>query len=49
QPVPINGQDGYQAELMALAARHSLRLGRPVRLDEARQLQQLAAAAEGGV
>ncbi|MFS0722994.1 inositol 2-dehydrogenase [Paenibacillus sp. 1P07SE] len=43
RPVTVDGRDGYQAELMALAARHSLQLGRPVRLDEALQLQQAAA------
>lgn len=48
-PVPVDGKDGYQAELMALAARHSLKLQRPVRLDEARQLQELATMQKGGV
>ncbi|WP_020617004.1 inositol 2-dehydrogenase [Paenibacillus daejeonensis] len=48
-PVPVDGRDGYQAELMALAARHSLKLNRPVRLDEARQLRKLATTHEGGM
>lgn len=33
--VPVSGEDGYQAELMALAAKCSLRLNRPVKLAEA--------------
>ncbi|WP_054954879.1 inositol 2-dehydrogenase [Paenibacillus dakarensis] len=37
--VPVNGQDGLQAELMALAARWSLKLGRPVKLSELDMLE----------
>jgi myo-inositol 2-dehydrogenase/D-chiro-inositol 1-dehydrogenase len=33
--VPVSGADAYQAELMALAAKRSLQLGRPVKLEEA--------------
>jgi myo-inositol 2-dehydrogenase/D-chiro-inositol 1-dehydrogenase len=35
--VPVSGRDAYQAELMALAAKQSLQLGRPVKLTEAAQ------------
>lgn len=38
--VPINGNDGLQAELMALAAKCSIRLGRPVKLSEAIELSE---------
>lgn len=37
-PLPVSGEDGLQAELMALAAHCSLRLGRPVKLAEAQEL-----------
>lgn len=33
-PVPVNGHDGLQAELIALAAKRSLEQGRPVKLAE---------------
>lgn len=36
--VPVSGDDGLQAELMALAAKWSSRSGRPVKLSEALQL-----------
>lgn len=36
--VPVDGNDGLQAELMALAAKWSLRLGRPVKLSEVLEL-----------
>ncbi|MBD2869319.1 inositol 2-dehydrogenase [Paenibacillus arenilitoris] len=45
--VPVSGQDGYQAELMALAAKCSLRLGRPVKLAEACGLAKQTLAKEG--
>ncbi|MDF2726339.1 MAG: oxidoreductase domain protein [Paenibacillus sp.] len=45
--VPVSGQDGYQAELMALAAKCSLRLGRPVKLAEAYALASQALVKEG--
>lgn len=32
RPVPVSGQDGLQAELIALAAKRSLETGRPVKL-----------------
>jgi len=41
RPVAVDGGDGLQAELMALAASWSLKLGRPVKMAE---LSQLAAA-----
>ena len=37
--VPVNGQDGLQAELIALAARWSLKLGRAVKLSELDMLE----------
>ncbi|MCZ8511078.1 inositol 2-dehydrogenase [Paenibacillus filicis] len=40
KPVPVDGNDGYQAERIALAALLSLRLGRPVKIDEADALQK---------
>lgn len=36
--VPVSGHDGFQAELMALAAKWSLQLKRPVKLSEAYDL-----------
>lgn len=33
QPVPVTGNDGLQAELIAMAAKRSLETGRPVKLD----------------
>ncbi|WP_308637570.1 inositol 2-dehydrogenase [Paenibacillus silvisoli] len=38
KPVPVSGSDGLQAELAALAAKLSQRLGRPVKLAEALEL-----------
>ncbi len=34
EPVPVNGYDGIQAERIALAAKLSLSLGRPVKTGE---------------
>lgn len=42
--VPVNGGDGLQAELMALAAKWSSKLGRPVKLSEAPYLTEETAA-----
>lgn len=41
--VPVSGEDGLQAELMALAAHCSLKLGRPVKLSEALDLAKSGA------
>jgi ketose-bisphosphate aldolase len=38
QPVPVDGNDGLQAELTALAANLSVQLKRPVKLNEALEL-----------
>ncbi|MBD0381791.1 inositol 2-dehydrogenase [Paenibacillus sedimenti] len=38
--IPATGNDGYQAELIALAAKLSHRLGKPVRIAEALQLAE---------
>lgn len=40
KPVPVDGNDAYQAERIALAAKLSSRLGRPVRISEAVELQK---------
>ncbi|CAM4084966.1 inositol 2-dehydrogenase [Paenibacillus alkaliterrae] len=45
--VPVSGYDGYQAELMALAAKRSLQLGRPVKLAEAYEFTKQAHVKEG--
>jgi len=34
KPVPVDGNDGFEAERIALAAKFSFRLGRPVKTDE---------------
>ncbi|GLX66561.1 inositol 2-dehydrogenase [Paenibacillus glycanilyticus] len=34
RPLPVEGYDGLQAELIALAAKQSAKLGRPIRLSE---------------
>lgn len=44
--VPVNGEDGLQAELMALAAKWSTKLGRPVKLSEAPTLTEDTAAGQ---
>ncbi|RTE10784.1 inositol 2-dehydrogenase [Paenibacillus whitsoniae] len=38
KPVPVSGEDGVQAERIALAAKLSARLGRPVKVSEALEL-----------
>lgn len=43
--VPVSGYDGLQAELAAYAAKQSLQLGRPVRLEE---ITELSASANRG-
>ncbi len=40
QPLPVTGNDGVQAERIALAAKLSCRLGRPVKISEAVELQR---------
>lgn len=40
QTVPVSGEDGLQAQLMARAAASSLRLGRPVKLTEAAEISE---------
>lgn len=44
--VPVSGHDGFQAELMALAAKWSLQLKRPVKLSEAYDLSVQAVKEE---
>lgn len=45
EPLPVDGNDGMQAERIALAAKLSLRLGRPVKIAE---VVELAAAQPAG-
>ncbi|OXM84044.1 inositol 2-dehydrogenase [Paenibacillus rigui] len=45
KPVPVDGYDGVQAERIALAAKLSSRLGRPVRLSELPELVRQSAQA----
>jgi myo-inositol 2-dehydrogenase/D-chiro-inositol 1-dehydrogenase len=47
EPIAVDGNDGYQAELIALAARLSHRTGRPVRTDEALELADRMGADAG--
>jgi myo-inositol 2-dehydrogenase/D-chiro-inositol 1-dehydrogenase len=47
KPLPVDGNDGYQAERIALAAKLSSKLGRPVKISEAIGLAQAAAGGEG--
>jgi len=47
EPIAVDGSDGYQAELIALAARLSLRTGRPVRTAEALELAERVNADAG--
>jgi len=42
-PVPVDGEDGLQAERIALAAKWSFRLNRVVKLDEIAELRRLQA------
>ncbi|MFX3634200.1 MAG: inositol 2-dehydrogenase [Candidatus Pristimantibacillus sp.] len=44
--VPVDGRDGMQAELMALAAKWSSKLGRPVKLSEVLDLTEETAAGQ---
>jgi myo-inositol 2-dehydrogenase/D-chiro-inositol 1-dehydrogenase len=46
QPLPVDGNDGYQAERIALAAKLSGKLGRPVKISEAISLAQAAAGGQ---
>jgi len=39
-PLPVEGNDGLQAERMALAAKLSSRLGRPVKISEIHELEE---------
>jgi len=43
KPVPVDGYDGVQAERIALAAKLSSRLGRPVKLNELQELVRQSA------
>jgi myo-inositol 2-dehydrogenase/D-chiro-inositol 1-dehydrogenase len=45
--IPVNGNDGLQAELIALAAKWSVKLGRAVKLSELEIQETLATEAEG--
>ncbi|WP_139997373.1 inositol 2-dehydrogenase [Paenibacillus paridis] len=45
QPLPVTGEDGVKAETIALAAKLSYQLGRPVQISEAVQLKQEAEGA----
>ncbi|MFC5451818.1 inositol 2-dehydrogenase [Paenibacillus aestuarii] len=40
KPLPVEGNDGLQAERMALAAKLSSRLGRPVKISEIHELEE---------
>jgi myo-inositol 2-dehydrogenase/D-chiro-inositol 1-dehydrogenase len=44
--LPVDGNDGYQAERIALAAKLSSKLGRPVKISEAVGLAQAAAGGQ---
>ncbi|WP_138754159.1 inositol 2-dehydrogenase [Paenibacillus sinopodophylli] len=49
QSLPVSGEDGVKAETIALAAKLSHQLGRPVRISEAVQLKQEAEGLESHV
>ncbi|MGO4548215.1 inositol 2-dehydrogenase [Paenibacillus sp. 2TAB23] len=40
QPLPVTGEDGVKAEMIALAAKLSHQLGRPIKISEAAQLKR---------
>ncbi|CAM4493792.1 myo-inositol 2-dehydrogenase/D-chiro-inositol 1-dehydrogenase [Paenibacillus endophyticus] len=49
QPLPVTGEDGVKAEMIALAAKLSHQLGRPIKLSEAAQLKREAEGMESHV